>query len=115
MAWDKDKDYLFTGGVDMKVRSWVAEIGSEAKVFEGATRSVCFLLVRGNIRKCSWCTKPVALQQSFYSEFAWRRLKNSLPNSLKNFSFIVHSSTFLVKINLPQDFPQSAFKINLSQ
>ena len=55
MVWDKEKDYLFTGGVDMKVRSWVAEIGSEAKVFEGATRSVSFLLVKGNIRKCSWC------------------------------------------------------------
>ena len=94
MAWDKDKDYLFTGGVDMKVRSWVAEIGSEAKVFEGATRSVCFLLVRGNIRKCSWCTKPVALQQSFYSEFAWRRLKNSLPNSLKKLFF--YSSFFYI-------------------
>ena len=55
MAWDKEKVYLFTGGVDMKVRSWMAEIGSEAKVFEGATRSVCFLSVRGNICKCSWC------------------------------------------------------------
>ena len=54
MAWDKEKVYLYTGGVDMKVRSWMAEIGSEAKVFEGATRSVCFLSVRGNICKCSW-------------------------------------------------------------
>ena len=60
MAWNKDKDYLFTGGVDMKVRSWVAEIGSEAKVFEGATRSVCFLLVRGDIRKCSWCMDAIS-------------------------------------------------------
>ena len=55
MAWDKEKCYLFTGGVDMKCRSWMAEIGSEAKVFEGATRSVSCLLVRGNICKCSWC------------------------------------------------------------
>ena len=56
MVWDKEKVYLFTGGVDMKVRSWMAEIGSECKVFEGATRSVCVLLVRGDIRKfSSWC------------------------------------------------------------
>ena len=72
MVWDKEKVYLFTGGVDMKVRSWMAEIGSEAKVFEGATRSVCFLLVRGNIRKCSW----------FINQRYWFRL-NRLSFSLK--------------------------------
>ena len=61
MAWDKEKCYLFTGGVDMKCRSWMAEIGSEAKVFEGATRSVSCLLVRGNICKCSWCKETNSL------------------------------------------------------
>ena len=67
MVWDKEKVYLFTGGVDMRVRSWMAEIGSEAKVFEGATRSVCFLLVRGNIRKCSWCMRRLyELRLKFY-------------------------------------------------
>lgn len=64
MTWDKEKVYLFTGGVDMKVRSWMAEIGSEAKVFEGATRSVSVLLVRGNIRKCSWCMEKMKLVNS---------------------------------------------------
>ena len=91
MVWDKEKVYLFTGGVDMRVRSWMAEIGSEAKVFEGATRSVCFLHVRGNICKCSWCMAP---RSWFWFKFRFAN-RIDIINDLKrtrNMIFIVHNS-----------------------
>ena len=51
MCWDHDCTYMFTGSVDENARSWMPEIGDEVRVFEGATRSVNVVYVKGNIRK----------------------------------------------------------------
>ena len=51
MGWNKDKGVLYTGSVDTTARSWMTEIGSEAKTFRGPTRSVGALLVKGKICK----------------------------------------------------------------
>ena len=51
MCMDADKTYMFTASVDTFARSWMPEIGDEVRVFEGATRSVTFVVVQGNIRE----------------------------------------------------------------
>ena len=51
LVWDKEKSLLYSGGSDTSARSWMTEIGSEAKTFRGATRSLGTMLVRGKICK----------------------------------------------------------------
>ncbi len=51
MAWDRDMSYLFTSSVDCEARSWMPEIGDEVRSFKGATRSITFICVKGNIRQ----------------------------------------------------------------
>jgi len=51
MVLSKDMTYLYTASVDADARSWLLELSKEAKVFEGAHRSVTTLLQKGYICK----------------------------------------------------------------
>ena len=51
MVLSKDLTYLYTASVDSEARSWLLELSKEAKVFEGAGRSVTTLLQKGYICK----------------------------------------------------------------
>ena len=52
MVLSKDCEYLYTASVDTDARSWLLDFNKEAKVFEGANRSVTTLLQKGYICKC---------------------------------------------------------------
>lgn len=51
MVLNKDESYLYSASVDTKARSWLPEVGGEAKVFEGGTRSITLLYLKGHIRE----------------------------------------------------------------
>ena len=52
LALNKDKTLLFSASVDMLARSWLPEVGGEAKVFEGGERSITLLYLKGQTCKC---------------------------------------------------------------
>lgn len=47
LVLNKDKTLLFSASVDMLARSWLPEVGGEAKVFEGGERSITLLVLKG--------------------------------------------------------------------
>lgn len=49
LALSKEATMLYSASVDMKARSWLPEAGGDAKVFEGGTRSITLLYLKGNI------------------------------------------------------------------
>ena len=51
LALNKDKTLLFSASVDMLARSWLPEVGGEAKVFEGGERSITLLVLKGQTRE----------------------------------------------------------------
>ena len=51
MVLSKDCEYLYTASVDADARSWLLDFNKEARVFEGANRSVTTLLQKGYICK----------------------------------------------------------------
>jgi len=51
IALSKDKAYLYSASVDADARSWLLELSKEAKVYEGANRSVTCLIQKGYICK----------------------------------------------------------------
>ena len=51
LALNKDKTLLYSASVDMQARSWLPEVGSEAKIFEGGERSITLLVLKGQTCK----------------------------------------------------------------
>ena len=56
IALSKDEALLYSASVDMKARSWLPEIGSEVKIYDGGDRSIVLLYLKGNI--CEWEILP---------------------------------------------------------
>lgn len=57
LALNKDCSMLYSASVDNKSRSWLPEAGGDAKIFEGGTRSITLLYLKGNICKAFVCVK----------------------------------------------------------
>ena len=51
IALSKDEAILYSASVDMNARSWLPEIGSEVKIFDGGERSITLLYLKGHIRE----------------------------------------------------------------
>jgi hypothetical protein len=67
MVLSKDKSYLYTASVDADARSWILELSREAKVFEGANRSVTCLYQKGYI--CKWLLQKYPSAEFFGKMF----------------------------------------------
>ena len=67
VALSKDRSYLYTASVDADARSWLLELSKEAKVFEGATRSVTCIIQKGYICKfyCEMCPSGVCAETNY--------------------------------------------------
>ena len=56
MVWDMERTYMFTASVDCNARSWLPEMADEVRVFEGGSRSIITVCLKGNI--CKWEHAP---------------------------------------------------------
>ena len=46
---NKDESMLYSASVDCKARSWLPEVGGDAKIFEGGDRSITLLYLKGQV------------------------------------------------------------------
>lgn len=69
LALNKDKTLLFSASVDMCARSWLPEVGGEAKTFEGGERSVTLLYLKGHTCEWSLWTRNELWRAAHFSPF----------------------------------------------
>ncbi len=67
MCFNKDQSYLYSASVDMKARSWLPEVGGDAKIFEGATRSITLVYIKGAICESAYFHRENA--HNYYYEW----------------------------------------------
>ena len=81
IALSKDKTFLYSASVDADARSWLLELSKEAKVYEGANRSVTCIIQKGYICKFHCKKEPVCAERCFCKEFQYTvcfQLKSTL-------------------------------------
>lgn len=60
LVLNKDRTMLYSASVDTKARSWLPDVGGDAKVFEGGERSITLLYLKGDI-----CESPSDIAKGF--------------------------------------------------